>query len=112
MYKDDYAQGGYAVLPTRDPTGQRTAITIAVWTWMLLLATIAPALYMPRSLGFVYIAIALMTGFGFAYLAFRLVRRLERKDAKILFFGSIIHLPVLMIAMVTEALIRVAVRAP
>lgn len=110
MYKDDYAKGGYAVLPVVDATGKRTARTIAAWTVLLVPACIAPGVLMGDVLGAPYIVVsALLTG-GFAMLAMRLVRSLKREDARKVFFASIIHLPLLLGAMVVEAIIRVAMR--
>jgi protoheme IX farnesyltransferase len=108
MYRDDYAKGGFCVLPTRDPLGIKTSRVIVIWTLLLIPATLAPAWAMPTRLGWFYIAVAALTGLVFAVLAWRLVRSRERGDARRVFFGSIIHLPLLLLAMVGEALVRVA----
>lgn len=110
MYRDDYARGGYRVLPVVDATGRRTATAIALWTSALLPASILPAIVMPEQVGVPYVLIACVTGCGFAWLAARLLRTRERTDARRLFFGSILHLPVLLIAMSSEALIRAWLR--
>ena len=58
MYRDDYAKGGYMVLPVVDPSGKWTALTVALWTIALIPATLLPASVMPDSLGTVYLMIA------------------------------------------------------
>jgi len=108
MYRDDYAKGGFCVLPTLDPLGIRTSRVIVVWTLLLMPATLAPAWAMPSRLGVFYVVVAAATGLIFASLAWKLIRTRERSDARRLFFGSIIHLPLLLLAMVGEALVRVA----
>lgn len=108
MYRDDYAKGGFCVLPTRDPLGIKTSRVIVIWTLLLIPATLAPAWAMPTRLGWFYVAVAALAGLVFAALAWRLVRTRERGDARRVFFGSIIHLPLLLLAMVGEALVRVA----
>jgi len=108
MYREDYAQGGFCVLPTLDPRGVKTSRVIVIWTLLLLPATLAPAWAMPTRLGFAYIAVAAITGLAFASLAWKLIRTRERADARRVFFGSIIHLPLLLLTMVGEALVRVA----
>jgi protoheme IX farnesyltransferase len=106
MYRDDYAKGGYMVLPVVDPSGRWTSLTIALWTAALIPATLLPARIMPERLGTFYLIVAGVTGAGFALLAARLVVSRGRSQAKALFFGSITHLPVLLLAMVAEALVR------
>lgn len=106
MYKDDYAKGGYVVLPVIDPGGTWTAATIGLWSVALVPATLLPAIAMPDRLGAAYMVIASATGLAFLWLAFKLIRGRERREARTLFFGSIMHLPIILIAMVAEAMIR------
>jgi protoheme IX farnesyltransferase len=111
MYRDDYAKGGYAVLPVVDVKGHWTALTVAFWTLALLPATLLPGLALPNLLGWPYLLIALVSTVAFMTQAFRLVRTPERTAARRVFFGSILHLPVLLGAMVIEAAIRVVIQA-
>jgi protoheme IX farnesyltransferase len=107
MYKEDYAKGGYKVLPVIDPTGRATAWTILTWTVLLLPATLAPAWLMPGRLGWAYVAVATVTGLAYLVFAGRLSLNLTRSHARSTFIASVIHLPVLLVAMVAEALVRV-----
>jgi protoheme IX farnesyltransferase len=106
MYKDDYAKGGYVVLPVIDPGGTWTAATIGLWSAALIPATLLPAIVMPDRLGAAYTVVAGLTGLAFLWLAVRLIRTRERREARALFFGSITHLPLILLVMVAEALIR------
>lgn len=106
MYRDDYAKGGYRVLPVIDTDGRVTAATMALWAAAMLPASLWPAYLAPELLGRTYLAIASITGAAYLVLALRLVASRERSRARAVFFASIIHLPVLLIAMVAEALIR------
>lgn len=106
MYKDDYARGGYRLLPVIDPTGVKTSVTIAVWALAQLPATLAPAWAMPETLGAPYIALATLSGLGYFWLAIKLLKTRAVADARKIFFVSIMHLPLLLIAMVLEAAIR------
>jgi heme o synthase len=105
MYRDDYAKGGYKVLPVVDPTGTSTSGVIMLWTATLLMATLGPAVAMPDQLGAVYLTVAVVTGVPFFFAAVRLARRRMRSDARQVFFASIIHLPLLLVAMVVDGLI-------
>jgi protoheme IX farnesyltransferase len=106
MYRDDYARGGYMVLPVVDPSGRWTSLTIALWTLALIPATLMPAKIMPDRLGIAYLVVAGVTGLGFAALAARLIFSRGRAQAKAVFFGSITHLPVVLVVMVGEAVVR------
>ncbi len=106
MYKDDYIRGGYRVLPAIDQTGSWTAATIALWSVALLPATLLPAAVAPQLLGLPYLAIATISGILFIALGARLLASRDRAAARRVFFASIIHLPVVLIAMVCEAILR------
>lgn len=106
MYKDDYARGGYRLLPVIDASGAKTSLTIASWAAAQIPATLAPALAMPQLLGWPYAVLAFVSGLGYFFLAVRLLRTRAVADARKIFFVSIMHLPALLIAMVAEAAIR------
>ena len=106
MYRDDYAAGGYRVLPVLDATGRRTARAVALWTAALIPTTLAPAFLQPDHLGWVYIAVAALTGLAFTYLVTGFVVSRDRPAARTVFFASIMHLPLLMGAMVIESVAR------
>lgn len=104
MYRDDYAKGGYRMLPILDESGRATASAVLMWSVALIPATIAPAWLMPDRLGWVYALIAGLSGLGFLWMCVRLARTRTRTNARAVFFASIIHLPVLLCVMVAEAL--------
>ena len=106
MYRDDYAKGGYKVLPVVHDGERKTAATIVRWTVLLVPATLAPAWALPVKLGWVYIAIAGVTAGVFCTLAYQLVQGRTRDSARTVFFFSIAHLPLIMGAMVIETVVR------
>ncbi len=108
MYRDDYEKGGYRVLPVLDPSGTRTSRAIALWTALLIPITLAPLALMPTYVSWPYAVIALATGVVFATRAWTLCRTRERADARSLFIWSVIQLPILLVALVAESLLRVA----
>jgi len=99
MYRDDYLKGGFCVLPTVRDGEARTVATVAVWSLLLLPATMAPGVLVP-SLGMPYLIVALVSGLMFQWLAWKLIVRRTREAARAVFFGSIAHLPLLLISMV------------
>ncbi len=106
VYREDYALGGYKVLPVIDPSGRTTSLVIMTTTLVLVPMTIAPALALPELLGPVYITIASLSGLAVLYFAYKVCRHRTLENARAVFITSIIHLPLLLIAMVGEAVIR------
>ncbi|MBX3361895.1 MAG: heme o synthase [Phycisphaeraceae bacterium] len=106
LYREDYAHGGYRVLPMIDPSGRKTAAAIVLTSIALLPATLWPAWAMPELLGALYMSVAGVTGLAFLALALSMARDRSRKSARRLFFASIIHLPLLLIAMVLDAFVH------
>lgn len=105
MYRDDYAAGGYRVLPVVDPSGRRTARSILAWSLVLIPATVAPALMMHAAPASLYAIIAIVLGVGFFALSLRLARTRERADARRAFIASIVHLPVVLATLVAFAVL-------
>jgi protoheme IX farnesyltransferase len=106
LYQEDYTAGGYRVLPSVDADGRLTAAAMTLWAWALLPASLLPVLYMPERLSLVYPLLALMTGAAYLVLCVRLAITREPSHARQVFFASIVHLPLLLLAMVAEGLAR------
>lgn len=106
MYKDDYAKGGYRMLPITDPDGRLTANTMVVWGAALIPISVAPAFMLYPTLGAVSGVIALLSGIGFFVLCLKVRRTRERADARRVFLASIAHLPLLLAVYVGDALVR------
>lgn len=104
LYRDDYAAGGHCVLPVIDASGRSTFISMFVWTVCFIPASVAPALFLPDYLGFFYVSVAIVSGFAFLYFVTKAAMLRTRKAARTAFIASVIHLPILLLAMVVEAL--------
>ena len=103
MYRDDYAAGGYRVLPSVDPDGSRTSATILAWAALLIPITLSPVVLMGwAGPGPAYAVVAVVTGGVFFWLAARLARRRTRAAARAAFIASIIHLPVVLVVLVAD----------
>jgi protoheme IX farnesyltransferase len=106
MYRDDYARGGYRVLPVLDPSGVRTSRQIFGWSIALVVVTLLPAWLIGGGTDWVYLAVALVSGAAFIRLAARTARTRERKDARATFIASVIHLPILLMTLVGTTVAR------
>lgn len=107
MYRHDYAAGGMRMLTVVEPTGRIARRATVATAALFLPAALAPALFSPV-LGIPYFVIAALTGIAFLALTVRLALAPSDAAARRVFFASIIHLPVLLLAMVAETSLRAA----
>ncbi|HEX8877853.1 MAG TPA: heme o synthase [Phycisphaerales bacterium] len=106
MYREDYSLGGFKVLAVEDPTGVRTARGVLLWSLLLIPATLLPSYAMPARAGIVFAAFAIVSSLAFLYLAVRFAIDRTRPSARRVFLASIAHLPLLLIVLVAEAVLR------
>jgi heme o synthase len=112
MYRDDYAAGGYRMLPSVDPTGRITAWTTFIGSIVLVPVTLSPVWAIPGALGLAYGGVAIVSGSAFVAMAARMAftrggtQAEQRARARSVFLASIVHLPLLLIAMTGEAVVR------
>lgn len=100
MYRDDYARGGFKMLPLVDPDGQRTGQQAVSHTLALLVVSVFPFLF--NMAGPFYLAGALVLGAAYLWCAIRFARQLTLARARQLFLASIIYLPLLLGLMVLD----------
>lgn len=106
MYREDYAKGGYKVLPVADTTGVRTGVEAVLWAALLIPVSLAPALWTGHVVGPVAVLTAAIAGVLFLKQAVGFLRERSDAKAKRLFFASIIYLPVVLVALVADALVQ------
>lgn len=109
MYRKDYAVGGYRMLPIVDRSGHVTALMVVAYAVLLLMVSLAPVLVLPGLLGWVYGVVAFVSGVLFLIVCSKLVFKRTDRSARRVFLGSIIHLPVLLMAMVVDVAIGLVV---
>ena len=109
MYRDQYAKAGMRMLPSVDRTGRATAATVVVTAAALLAVSFLPIVADGSIAGPVYAVAAALTGLGYLALAIRLAVRRTDRAAKAVFFASIAHLPLLMLVLLAEAVVRTLV---
>ncbi len=93
LYRDDYARGGFPMLPVLDREGSFTARQAVVHSLALLLVSLLP---FPAGLaGPVYLAGAVLLGVALTLFAVRLLSLRTRPAARGLFLASVLYLPAL-----------------
>lgn len=102
MYREEYAQAGFVMLPSVDPDGFRTGRQAVSHTLGLLTVSLTPFLF--RLTGPVYLFGAIVLGILFLGAAVLFSRQLTRPRARQLFFASILYLPLLLGLMVFDKL--------
>ncbi len=104
MFRDDYARGGFPMLPVVDPAGGSTGRQAALYALALIPASLTPTLL--GLTGGVYFVGAL--ALGLAFLVCGLGMALDRgpKGARRLLLASVTYLPLLLALLVLD---RVAV---
>ncbi len=105
MHKDDYARGGYKMLPLHDDTGALTSAHMVAWAALLVPAALLPWLVVPGMLSLGYAVIAAASSIAYLGLTLWLAASRTRKRARIVFLTSIMHLPLLLLALVADGLL-------
>lgn len=100
MYREDYARGGYRMLPSVDRDGTATGRTAFVWALALL--PLAAALTIAGVTGSVFLVASLVLGGGFAWLGLRFACERTIPKARRLFLASVLYLPALLGLMVSD----------
>lgn len=100
LYREDYARAGFPMLPVIEPDGRSTGRQAIVYTTALLPLSLAPTL--TGMAGSLYFGAALALTLGFLGLAIRFGLSRADADARRLFFGSILYLPLLWILMIAD----------
>lgn len=100
LYRQDYARAGFPMLPVLDPTGSRTARQILLYTLALVVVSLLTTVL--GLTGAIYFFGALTLGLGFLGLGVALAFARGGHQARRLFLGSVIYLPVLLILMVVD----------
>jgi protoheme IX farnesyltransferase len=102
MYREDYGKAGFPMLPVIDPEGRRAGRQAVVYAAALVPVSLMPTL--AGIAGVVYFGSALALGIGLLILATRFAATRSDSAARLLFFGSIIYLPLIWLVMIGNRL--------
>ena len=98
LYRDDYANAGFPLLPVTEPDGRSTGRAVLAYAAALLPVSLVPTvvgLTTPQ-----YFVGAFVLSVAYLLLGARFALRRERSDALRLFIGSIIYLPLVWSLMI------------
>ncbi len=100
LYREDYARGGFAMLPTRPNGVARTGRQSVAFLVLLMPVSLLPAAL--EITGWLYGAAALALGVWFLNAGLQCWRTLNQAEARRLFLTSILYLPLLLVAMMLD----------
>ena len=100
MYRDDYARGGFAMLPSFDPKGRATALCSLVAALLLVIAGVVPAAL--GLAGWIYLVGMAALGTWFTLPAFSFYNNPTHHRARRLLLASIAYVPVFFALVVLD----------
>ena len=100
MYREDYARGGYRLLPVFDHSGATTSRLVVVYTAALIPASIL--LSASGMMGSLFLYGGILAGIGFLVPSTQFVRDRSAVAARRVFLASLLYLPVILILMVLD----------
>ncbi|CAN5532220.1 heme o synthase [soil metagenome] len=98
LFRDDYARAGFRMLSSRDLNGIRSGRQSVFFAFLLLMASALPPLLGLTSR--TSLPVVLLLGLLFFGLAVRFYLKRETAEARWLFLGSIIYLPLVLVVLV------------
>jgi len=108
IYREDYARGGFKMLPITDRTGRRTSGVALIYAVLLMPLCLFLALLRHDDLPFVgipFVALSFLLTLGMILCALHFAITRANQQARRLFFASIIYLPLLAIIIMFDAVL-------
>ena len=96
LYREDYARGGYKMLPVIDPSGRRAGVQAVLSAAAMIPVSTIPALAAPGWGGPLYLVVVTILGLVQLMIAAMFLAQMNREAARRLLRMSLIYLPVLL----------------
>jgi protoheme IX farnesyltransferase len=100
MYRDDYSRAGFPMLPVLEPDGRRTGQQAVLYSAALLPVSVLPVVVGVAGLPYLWVALGL--GVTLLWLSGRFALARTDAAARALFYGSLVYLPLVWVAMVLD----------
>jgi protoheme IX farnesyltransferase len=101
MSREDYARGGFKMLPIVDATGRLTSRLALLYAIMLI--PLCLMVHLLRHAGLPFAILSLVLTVALLAVALRFARTRANADARRLFFATIIYLPILCLTLILDA---------
>ncbi len=103
MYREDYAAGGYRLLPSIDRTGKSTARIVMVYTCALLPASVLP--FVLGMAGGIFLALDGLAWIAFFIPVYKLTMEVSDIRARRVFLASLIYVPAFFVSIGIDRLL-------
>jgi len=104
LYREDYARGGYPILPVVDASGASTTRQAVLYGAALLPVSLLPSVL--GLTGVVYLIGALILGIGLLGYCWEFARALSHSTARKLMMVSVLYLPAILLLMIFDRAAR------
>lgn len=104
LYREQYEKAGFRMLPSIDRTGLATAWSALVSAVLLLTSSLVVS--WSGLAGLTYTVGAMLLGVGFVWATLRFAWERNRRHARVLFFASIVYLPLLLGLLMFDSVLR------
>jgi len=100
MFKDDYARGGFKMLPCIESDGKRTFSQVRYYSYILLPVSLIP--FFSGLSGWYYCIGTLLAGVGLLYFSEMFIKTHSKLDARNLLRATVIYLPILLLLIIVD----------
>ncbi len=104
IYREDYARGGFRMLPVLDRDGSLTGRNMVVYCLTLIPASLLPAL--GGHVGMVYVAGAAVCGLAFFACTLGFLRNVSTASARRVLRASLLYLPAVLALLLIDGLLQ------
>ena len=104
MYRDDYARGGFKMLPVVEPDGASTFQQILLYSLLLIPISLFPTII--GMSGWIYGGGVLVMGIGMLLVGLSVASSRSNQDAKRLLKASVLYLPAFLVLILIDSSIR------
>lgn len=105
-HREDYARGGYAVLPVIEPSSTRAARSAVLWSALLVPAAVLPVFVMDGRVSGLLLVLTVPAAAAMLWASIGFARGRDERTALRLFLVSLLVLPVMLFGVVGDAALR------
>lgn len=100
MYREDYARGGFKMLPVVEPDGESTFRQVLIYSLILIPLSMVPTFI--GMAGMIYCVGITLAGFAMLYVGWQVSQSRTNQDARKLLKTSVIYLPIFFGLILTD----------
>jgi len=103
LHRDDYARGGFKMLPVIEPDGRSTVRQMLIYSVLLIVVSILPTFY--GIAGYTYLIGAVLLGVVMLTSSIVFGQTYRQADARRVLLSSLIYLPALFLLIIGDSVV-------